>query len=543
MSFSFKERQQALNKFKSHYFDLLIIGGGITGAAAARDAATRGLSVALIDKNDFAFGTSSRSSKLIHGGLRYLENFEFGLVYESLRERAWLLKTVPHIVKPLPFYLPVYRGDKNGKFLLNLGLYLYDLLAIFKSPGMHRNISARQMLDICPFLKQEGLRGGFKYYDATMWDDAITVETLRSASASGAFVANYIEACSPIWENGRIAGFKIRDKESKASSNELEIRAKKTIICAGPWTDLLGASIDKKWNKWLSPSRGIHLIFDFKRLPVPGAVVMTNQKDGRISFVVPRSDFGQGVVIVGTTDGPSASEPEKTEITKEDVDYLLTLLNLYFPNSKITVDDVLTAYVGVRPLVRNELEGGSLQKVSREERIDYGPGGTIMVAGGKYTTHRAMAEEIIDFTIKTSPSLPFSNLTRTREPINTEARVEFSEGPTALLQRYGGEAREIIEIEKVSPKSALTEIDGFPMLCSQLRYAIRHGMVLHLEDFYFRRTALFLSCRDHGLKVAPTLAKIWAEELGADQEAIKTELDRLYAEVNNRDEWREKYHS
>src|SRR5262245_14533187 len=192
--FSFRSRAEALRAFREEVFDLLIIGGGITGAGTARDAVSRGLKVALVEARDFAWGTSSRSSKLIHGGLRYLQNMEFGLVFEALSERSHLLKTVPHMVRPLPFFMSVYKGDKPGKLLLNIGLWIYDVLALGRAPGFHHVFSKKKFLEQIPFLKGEGLKGGFRYYDASMWDDVLAVETLRAAHEGGAAIANYVEA-------------------------------------------------------------------------------------------------------------------------------------------------------------------------------------------------------------------------------------------------------------------------------------------------------------------------------------------------------------
>ncbi|MGH7197705.1 MAG: glycerol-3-phosphate dehydrogenase/oxidase, partial [Candidatus Omnitrophota bacterium] len=350
--FSFKTRQKALQRFREEKFDFLIIGGGITGAGTARDAASRRLKVALVEKNDFAWGTSSRSSKLIHGGLRYLQNMEFGLVFEALSERAHLLKTVPHMVRPLPFFMPVYRGDSPGRALLSFGLWLYDFLSLFRTPGFHRRFSKKKFLRQVPFLKGEGLLGGFRYYDASMWDDVLAIETLRSAYLNGAVIANYTEAVAPLWENeknDRIVGFQVRDADRP--DELIDLHAKKVVVCAGPWTDQIGVKLSPRWHRWLNPSKGVHLIFDLKKIPVPGALVMGHPEDGRIAFVIPRPDYGAGIVIVGTTDGPTPLEPEGATIEPSDVEYLMDLLKRYFPTLNLTTSDIVSAYIGVRPLM------------------------------------------------------------------------------------------------------------------------------------------------------------------------------------------------
>ncbi len=537
--FSFRAREKALERFKAETFDLLIIGGGITGAAVARDATSRGLSVALVEKADFAWGTSSRSSKLIHGGLRYLQNFEFGLVFEALSERALLLKTVPHMVRPLRFYFPVFEGDPVGKGKLGLGMWLYDLLSSFRAPGFHKNLSKKKLLAEIPFLKSEGLKGGFRYYDASMWDDALTVETLRSAQGMGAAVASYVEAVRPVFESegDRLAGFDVRDRESGA---EMRVKARQVVVCVGPWTDQVGQTLSREWRDWLNPSKGVHLIFDLKRLPVPGAMVMSEAADGRISFVIPRPDLGSGVVIVGTTDGPTPANPEKASVDPGEVEYLLGLLARYFPSLRLGPEDILSAYVGVRPLMKsdssNSGSGAPLQKVSREHHIDIGPGGAIVVAGGKYTTHRKMGEEIVDIAIERSGLR--AGPSRTARPVNPAAldaeQARLVGAPAELAERYGGEAVQVVALGA----SKQEDPPGFPYLEAQLRFAIREGMVLHLEDFYLRRVPLFAARADHGRPWAERLAQVWAEELGRSSADAQSELLRLHAEIEARDEWR-----
>ena len=563
--FSFWTRKQAIERFRSEVFDLLVIGGGITGAAVARDATTRGLKVALVERNDFAYGTSSRSSKLVHGGLRYLQNLQFGLVFEALAERTLLLKTAPKTVKPFPFYFPIYRGVKPGKSLLSMGLWLYDLLSLFRTPHFHESLTAKEMLEHIPPLRTEGLTGGFRYFDASMWDDVLAIHTMRGAMDGGAAVANYVEALSPIWTDELITGFKVKDLESTQPDASFAIRAHRTISCVGPWTDDLGHKLDSKWQRWLKPSKGIHLVFEGNKIPVPGAMVMNHPEDGRVAFVMSRPEYGAGVVVVGTTDGPTSDDPDQASVQVGDVHYLLDLLNQYFPTLKLTESDIISTYVGVRPLMGKDsslnpsVENSSvLQKVSREHHIDRGPGGTVLIAGGKYTTHRKMAEEIVDFALKiwredvrNQPKIVYPKRIRkssTQLPFNPAFSVRAMEEcqekllqkainlPEALFNRYGADALSIVT---ATPKKGETLTDredpeGFPLLSAQLRHAIRHEMVLHLEDFYFRRVPLFLSRRDHGEPWAEGLSEIWAQELGKSEEARQEELSRLKKTIKTR---------
>ena len=554
LEFSFESRKTSLTRMRKEEFDFLIIGGGITGAATARDAASRGLSVALVEERDFAWGTSSRSSKLIHGGLRYLENMEFHLVFEALAERARLLKQSP-LVRPLRFYMPLYKTDRHGRGLLGMGLWLYDFLSFFKTPGIHRFLSRKKILKAIPWLNEEGLKGSFSYFDASMWDDLITIETLRSANQMGAAIVNYTKALSPIKKENQIVGFTVRDLENP-NSDPISVYAKKVIVCTGPWTDLVGETLSPGWKKWLTPSKGIHLVFDLKKLPVPGAVVMSNPKDGRITFVIPRPDLGSGILIVGTTDGVTNDDPAKTEINSADIDYLMDLLTIYFPKAHLQKEDILNAYVGVRPLVNPHLmksdgNGVSLQKVSREHYIANGPHGSVIVAGGKYTTHRTMAEEIIDFALqdfKTEGTLCKSN---TKAPVNPkgleeeilkakeEAKNKGWFMPDSLWEHYGAESLDVAHYNRITlmdnPEDKSPE--GFPMLGAQLRFAIRNHMVVHLEDFYLRRLPLFLSRKDAGLPFSEKLAEVWAEERGLSQFEAKKEVERLKIEIEKRREW------
>lgn len=589
--FSFRSREKALQRFRRESFDLLVIGGGITGAATAKDAASRGLKVALVEQSDFAYGTSSRSSKLIHGGLRYLEKFELGLVFESITERTFLLDAMPEMVRPLGFLWPIYRGGPFKQWMLSLGLWVYDLFSLFRTPGFHKKLSAAELLRRVPFLQKDGLVGGFRYFDASMWDDALTMMTLRDAHKMGAAVASYVRAVEPRWDkDGKfVVGFGIQDMLS-SHEPDFDISAKQVVICAGPWTDELGKKLAPKWRQWLNPSKGVHLVFDAKKIPLTDAVVMNHEGDGRVAFVIPRADFGTGVAIVGTTDGPSHPDPAQTEIEPADVQYLLALLNEYFPDLKLVSSDILSAYVGVRPLMGAQVEkdigpdsgksgnpcnpsnNKDLQSVSREHHIGEGPGGVILVAGGKYTTHRKMAKEIVDFILKLRKreaekgrlpphSAPHSFMPKPKsqlllktslgpaapvEPVNVEP-VNGAALPNELIKRYGKDgAKEIMKIhsESVANDNRQYQLqadpEGFPFLAAQLRYSIRMELVMKLEDFYFRRLPLYLARSDHGMPWGEILSKVWAEEFGLDYQAAENEYRRLCGEVAARSAWQTK---
>ncbi|MBN21231.1 MAG: hypothetical protein CL678_08075 [Bdellovibrionaceae bacterium] len=551
-SFSLRQRKESLQKFETEVFDILIIGGGITGAAVARDAATRGLKVALVEQNDFASGTSSRSTKLIHGGLRYLENKEFKLVFEALSERSRLLETDPHLIHPLEFYLPVYREDRHGMNLLSLGLWIYDFLSIFRTPGLHQRLSRRQLKKRIPFLKDEGLRGGFKYFDASMWDDLLTVEILAAAQEEGAAIAHYVKAENPQFSSdGRIIGFDLVDQLEE--KNPLFIRAEQTIVCTGPWTDLTGKILDSQWKPWLAPSKGVHLTFDLKKIPLPGAILMNHPHDGRISFAIPRTDFGQGIVIVGTTDSAAPQNPSDVRVKKEDVDYLMGMLNQYFPELKLGYSDILSGYAGVRPLV-GDSETSDLKDVSREHVIKEGVGHTVVVAGGKYTTHRTMAEEIVDFAVDTwrsyyrqgkAPAVPSVSAARTKKPTNprvVKKEVEMAKYAHAsqpieaeLWGLYGANAP---FVKSLVEEGDQLQISGFPCLEAQLRYAIRFYMVVRLTDFIFRRLPLHLCIENIDRSVLEPLARVWAKELDRSSEEMESEIENTLLFIHETLGWK-----
>jgi glycerol-3-phosphate dehydrogenase len=553
LEFSYRTRAKNLNRLKSESFDFLILGGGITGAAVARDAAMRGFRVALVEKGDFASGTSSVSSKLVHGGLRYLENYEFKLVFESLSERAWQLKDLSHIVRPLRFFIPVYKGEKRGMSLISIGLWLYDTLSLFRAPGLHHRHSKKILQEKLPGLKAEGLKGGFSYFDATMWDDLIVIETLRSAANAGALITNYTEALKPHFSTSskdgsrhpQVAGYTVKDH---LTGEIISIQAERVIVCAGPWTDRVGEAIseaevatglggatangkreERIWKKKLKPSRGIHLVFPREKIPVEGAVLMLHPDDGRVSFVMPRDDFGAGVVVVGTTDGPASADPDHQPIPKSDEDYILDLLNRFFPGLKLTEKDVISRYIGIRPLVGGDASedgSASLQKVSREHWIETEENGVTYVAGGKYTTHRVMAAEIVDHAIaswdegarkETLRRVPIYRLCQTKQTLLPETEENgMSPGDSAAvkkdLSRFGGEAPLVKKYDEEYPSILVPGLLGFSYLKGQFIFSIRHEMVVSLEDFFFRRCPLFLSRRDHGEPVVEALSQILLRE-------------------------------
>ena len=406
-TFSAQTRRENIKKLEENHFDLVIVGGGIVGAGIARDAASRGMSVALIEKSDFASGTSSRSSKLIHGGLRYLENLEFGLVFEALNEREKLYTLAPHLVHPLRFLLPVYENSRVGYFKMNLGMWLYDFLALFQGQ-LHESLNAKQTMERMPWIESKGLIGSFVYSDAYMDDDRLVIETLRSANELGAILTNFTTAKGALFnDEGSVIGISACDNLNPTKT--FKIYGTHIVSCVGPWTDEVAPLFEKKWKKSLRPTKGVHITIAKERLPLSEAVVMS--QENRIVFGIPRHEM----VIIGTTDTDYKDTPDSVIADLDDVNYLLKVANEYFPGANLTKFDIIATYAGVRPLVE---DGASTEgKTSREHKIVTTEHGVTFVMGGKYTTYRLISEQAVEQILKL---------------FSKEGQVSFSRGQTEL---------------------------------------------------------------------------------------------------------------
>lgn len=535
-AFSTASRKPNLLRLERETFDLAIIGGGITGAGVARDAASRGMKVALIEAGDFASGTSSRSSKLIHGGIRYLENLEFHLVFEALSERQRLFEMAPHLVHPLRFLLPVYKSGRVPAWKMGLGMWVYDALSLFEAPELNQYLSVEEVHREFPYLKIDDLSGAFAYYDAYMDDDRLVHETLRSAVSHGALAANYVRATGAQIQDGRVTSIECEDLEGKT---KFQLRARHIVSSVGPWTDRLGQDLFKDWKKRLRPSKGVHLTFRKERFPLKDAVVMG--AEARIVFAIPRHEM----VIVGTTDTDFGLDPSKVRAETEDVDYLLRVIDNYFPGARITQRDIVGCYAGVRPLIADDAETES--KTSREHVIWTDPRGITFVAGGKYTTYRNMAEQTVievlrHFDFSARARFAHSQTLQPLNPVITEswferAQIESSHWarkyrlPAAttakLAARHGLESLNIIET--ALSDLTLNSNDQEWLWNAEALHAVDHTMCLHLADFYFRRTPLVLAEPDHGLRFVKSLAGTMAARLGWSK---ARELDEINALQN-----------
>lgn len=528
-NFSKYERSLHIQQMQNETFDLCIVGGGINGAGVARDAASRGMKVALIEAKDFASGTSSRSSKLIHGGIRYLENMEFHLVFEALNERTRLFEMAPHLVHPLRFMIPLYENSRVGMFKMGLGMWLYDALALFQVPQMHERLNAEECQTRMPTLQRNKLLGSYIYSDAYMDDDRLVHETLRSAHEMGALSANFVKATGAAFTGeGRLESVTCEDV---LSAKKFSIRAKHFVSCVGPWTDELGPKLLKEWKNILRPTKGIHITLQKSRLPLSSAVVMGAEKSDRIVFGIPRHEM----VIIGTTDTDYRQSPDEVVATEEDVKYLLEITRQYFPGAHITEKDIVATYAGVRPLVKDE--SSSEGKTSREHVIIDDQRGLTLVAGGKYTTYRLISEQVVKHCLKFfsfEDRVRFSK-NNTVTPLNSYTSVESFQQALALssvwARQTGRSASETLQLAERYGMEALEILNSYPRHYSywqlEAAHAIDHTMCLNLVDFYVRRVPLFLADPQHGWAYLDEICAVFREKLAWSESDMEKQIDTL----------------
>lgn len=501
-----------------------MIGGGINGAAIARDAAMRGLKVALFDRGDFAGATSSRSSKLIHGGFRYLPQGQLRLVYTALRERERLHRvTAPHLVKPIRFLFPFYRGRGFNPLVVAAGMMLYDRLARTPKPERHRRLDAAGVIALEPGLAAGGLRGGSLYYDAWADDARLTLENALDAAAHGAVVANYVALEAFSKSGGKVASAALGDR---ISGDAFELRARLFVNAAGPWVDDIRRLDDPAATAGLRLTKGVHLVFDRDSIPVRESLVLAD-KGGRIVFVMPHGRY----VLVGTTDTDFTGEREAVAADRADIDYLLEVLGLSLPGIRLGAANVVSSFAGLRALVHSA-DARSPSAVPREETILESGAGLITVAGGKLTTHREIAERVVNRVmirlgrpIGRCPTIATPLLGARPSPVDAPMPAGLApELRESLAERYG--TRQAIVARLIVERPALAEplAPGCPVVGAEVIHAIRNELAVTLADFVVRRTAMVWRYPREAVVAAPRVAALIAEELGWDAARVATEL-------------------
>lgn len=490
-------------------WDVLVIGGGATGLGCAVDAAARGYATLLLEAHDFAKGTSSRSTKLIHGGVRYLAQGRIGLVREALEERAILLANAPHLVHPQRFVVPVYR--QWDRLMLGVGLTAYDWLAGSRSLGASRPLSARDTVAALPGVKQEGLVGGIAYMDARFDDARLAITLMRSVFDLGGLAINYLPVSALRHEAGRVVGADARDAESGAC---FSIAARVVINAGGVWADTLRQLDEPQAPAQLAPSQGAHLVLDRDFLPTDSALLIPHTPDGRVLFAIP----WKGKVLLGTTDTPRTDLPLEPRPLAGEIDFILETAGRYLSRPPRR-DDVRSAFAGLRPLIGSG-QGGTTAALSREHVIQVSRHGLVSVAGGKWTTYRRMGEQIIDTAIPVG-GLP-------ARPCSTRELPLHGHPGSACEDVFGTDRPEVDTLpgagRRIHPALTLTE--------AEVRHAIRHELARSVEDILARRhRALFIDARS-AQDSAPAVAAILAEELGLDDTQVReqTEAFRQLAE-------------
>ena len=521
-------REEAIQQMQATGFDVLVIGGGITGACIARDAALRGFSCACVDKNDWAFGTSSRSSKLIHGGLRYLELYDFKLVFEACRERRQLLLMAPHLVYPQGFTFPIYKGDKNGIFMIGAGLWLYDILALFRNVKNHRMYLREKALEVEPGLDPDRLKAVGVFYDCATDDARLTLAIVLSAVDAGALCANYVEVVELLKKGDRVAGAKVVDN---LTGRVFDIEARMVLNATGAWDDKVCSLDEPDAAPKLLLTKGAHIVVPRDRARTVNAIPVISPEDERLMFVIPRGRFA----LIGTTDTYYHDDLDRPYATREDVEYILEAANRALPHAHLDKGDIISTYAGLRPLAMQE--GGedvAESKVSREHRIYQSRSGMLTIAGGKLTTARSMAEEMVDMAARallkeSGIRAKRGCITRNNSVLGTpggdtearvralSARMKFDDDILAGLLKQGTDALRVLDLCAGDESLAEPLAPGIPHIRAQVRFAAENEMARTVDDFLVRRTEIYYTASDQGLGVAPEVASIMGDVLGWDE--------------------------
>lgn len=529
MNFSNLHRSEFTSQLVSRQFDLLVIGGGITGCGIALDAALRGMRVALIEKNDFASGTSSRSTKLIHGGLRYLKQFEIKLVHDVGSERAVVHRNARHIVIPEKMLLPIVEEGSLGSFSTSVGLLVYDILAGVKKEERRKMLNKHETLKAEPLLGQEGLHGGGLYFEYRTDDSRLVIELAKSAFANGALLLNYAESKNFIYDDkGKITGASVYDKPGDQT---IEIKAKAVVNACGPWVDLLRKEDNSLKGKRLQLTKGVHLVFPYEKLPLQQAAYF-DVGDGRMIFAIPRNN----ITYVGTTDTVYNQDLNLPHCSKEDAEYLLKAINKMFPTVKLGIGDIVSTWAGLRPLIYEE--GKSASELSRKDEILDSASGLLSIAGGKLTGYRLMAEKIVDLVAKRSGKKYDSCKTKNFRLSGGEFEdeVTFKKALARLIEegaaenipsnkisewfyRFGNNTGKVIAQVK-SLRSKIADPEKL-YEAAELMYSIENEMIYHLNDFLIRRTGKIFFDRKNAEKQIDYLSNLLALQFNIDDAAIQ----------------------
>ena len=524
-------RANNIARLRTEQFDVLVVGGGITGLGVALDAASRGLSVGLVEKDDFSSGTSSKSSKLIHGGLRYLQQGEIGLVYEALHERQRLVRNAPHLVSVLPFMIPILTRDgvisKKIARALGSALWMYDLTGGWRIGKLHRRLKSDEAFDHMPTMNKEKLAGAYLYFDAAADDSRLCVAIARTAAKHGAALANYCSVQKITHDsNGRANGAIVRTVENE----EFAITSRCVVNAAGVWADNIRKADEGTDPHSIRPAKGIHITVPWKMVRNDIAVVIPVRRDKRSLFVVPWVSNGDGTyqyTYVGTTDTDFAGSVDESQSSHDDIEYVLEALNQSV-NGNITADDVTAVWSGLRPLVRNEdgtTATGKTADLSRKHQVRVSATGVVSIAGGKLTTYRKMAEHTVDEVLKQVGKKTACKTKRLRfVGATAKSSKKLDREALHLYQRFGSEAQTIQQLIAGDASLAEPLIVGLPYLRAEAIFAVRFEMARTLDDILSRRTRARIINRPASLASARAVAKLMASELQWDDAEVERQV-------------------
>ena len=521
--------------------DVLVVGGGVVGVGTALDAVTRGLNTGLLEQRDLASGTSSRSSKLIHGGLRYLEMLDFGLVREALQERGLLLtRLAPHLVRPVPFLYPLtHRGWERP--YVGAGLALYDAMAMFGKSEMgvprHRHLFRRQVARIAPDFKSDSIAGAILYYDCQVDDARLVLSVARTAASHGAHVATRVQVTGFLKERERVVGVTARDLDNE---RDFEVRARVVVNAAGVWTDEIQELVGGRGALHVQASKGIHLVVPRDRIRSEAGFIARTEKS--VLFVIP---WGRHWII-GTTDTPWDLDKAHPAASRADIDYILDHVNKIL-REPLDHDDVEGVYAGLRPLLSGESEPTS--RISREHTVVTPVPGLVMIAGGKLTTYRVMARDAVEaaaHSLKTTVNLTVRDSITDRVPLVGAAGFETRSNQRVLLARrsglhvaridhllgrYGGQVDDLLSLIAERPELGQPLEGAEDYLAVEVVYAVTHEAARHLDDVLTRRTRISIETFDRGVSAAPVAARLMGEELGWSAERVAEEVDHYLRRV------------
>lgn len=530
-----EQRDAAIQSLASDEFDVLVIGGGVTGAGAVLDAASRGLKVALVEARDLASGTSSRSSKLIHGGLRYLEQYDFKLVREALHERELMVSSLsPHLVKPVGFLYPLHEKLKDRTYV-GAGLALYDVLRGFqRALPWHKHMSAKKIAEIAPSLRQDIVTGAVKYYDAQVDDARHTMTIIRTALRHGATIATRVEVDQLIKDGKKVIGATVTDT---VTGKKIKVSSKTVVMCAGIWSDEMHERFGLKAGYGVTMSKGVHIV-------VPGSAIKSNtgiilKTAVSVLFLIPWGDKW----IVGTTDTPYDGDRAHPYATTEDVQYILDQANKVL-EPQLKREEIIGVYAGLRPLVANT-KGSATTKLSREHTTDRSAPGFVSIAGGKYTTYRVMGKDAIDMAVtdlrrivnsSCTEKLPLVGADGYYALVQQSAQIAAQYGieekaVTHLLNRYGSLISEVLELIVEDKKLAKPLAEGLPYLKAEIVYAASHEGAMSVDDVISRRTRLAFEAPQAGIDLADDIAALIAPVLGWGAKEKKASVAEYKAQV------------